>query len=105
MLRPNMRHKGWRTKDSKTMTSGYNRVAAAPAWPSNGTGWIEQELCIEPLHVPVQYTLTERAHDEGMEEVEWIVSMTETSVVLKRLACCSSRNRTGWLSSRMMITS
>ena len=66
------------------MTSGYNRVAAAPAWPSNGTGWIEQELCIEPLHVPVQYTLVERAHGEDMEEVEWIVSMSESSIVLKR---------------------
>ena len=66
------------------MTSEYNSIGAAISWPRNGAAWIEQELCIEPNHVPVQYTLIEATDGEEEDMVELTVSLTEDAVVLKR---------------------
>lgn len=66
------------------MTSEYNTIGAAISWPRNGAAWIEQELCIEPGDVPVQFTLTETADGDDEDLVELAVSLTEDAVVLKR---------------------
>ncbi len=66
------------------MTSGYDKLSTAISWPDNGTAWIEQELCIDPLDVPVRYSLIERGCNGDTEEVEWQVSLTEDEVILRR---------------------
>ena len=66
------------------MTSGYDTLSTAIAWPDNGTAWIEQQLSIDPMDVPTRYSLVEKASEDDAEEVEWLVTLTPDAVVLRR---------------------
>ncbi|MGI9413133.1 MAG: DUF6101 family protein [Hyphomicrobiales bacterium] len=56
------------------------------SWPDNGSKWIERELIVEPRHLPVEYALVEQARDGDSGDIEWTISLTPASVVLKRMS-------------------
>jgi len=68
------------------MTIGQSTLNATMSWPDNGSKWIERELIVEPRHLPVEYTLVEQARDGDAGDIEWTISLTAGSVVLKRMS-------------------